>query len=77
MVLQVDHNYSPRRVESSFVTRFKNSFSVGPKLVLFGVLRFLLSMCSVVSGPLQIETVFHVMLQYRIIVLCMLFTINK
>ena len=42
-------------------------FSVGTKVVFFGVLRFLSSMRSVVSGTLQIETVFLVMLQHRTI----------
>ena len=37
------------------------------KVVLFGVLRFLSSMRSVVSGSPQIETIFHVMLQHRTI----------
>ena len=68
MVLPLDQNYSSIRVESNFVRAgFKNSFSVGAKVVFFGVLRFLSSMRSVVSGTLRIETVFHVMLRNRTI----------
>ena len=65
IVLPLDQNYSSIRVESNFVLAgFKNSFSVGTKVVFFGVLRFLSPTRSVVSGTLQIETVFHVMLQH-------------
>ena len=61
IVLPLDQNYSSIWVESNFVRAgFKNSFSVSTKVVFFGVLRFLSSMRSVVSGTLQIETVFHV-----------------
>ena len=68
IVLPLDQNYSSIRVESNFVrSGLKNSSSVGTKVVFFGVLRFLSSMRSVVSGTLQIETVFHVMLQHRTI----------
>ena len=77
VVLPLDQNNSFIRVESNFVRAgFKNSFSVGINVVFFGVLRFLSSMRSVVSGTLQIETVFHVMLQHRTdtILLCMLAT---
>ena len=64
--MPLDQNYSSVRVESNFVRAgFKNSFSVGTKVVFFGVLRVLSSMRSVVSGTLQIETVFHDMLQHR------------
>ena len=40
---------------------------MGTEVVSFGVLRFLSSMRSVVSGTLQLETVFRVMLQHRTI----------
>ena len=78
MVLQLDQNYSSRRVESNFVAGFKNSFSVGCRVGFFGVLRFPWSMRSVVSGSLLIETVFHVYvtISNNTILLCMLFT-NK
>ena len=61
MVLQLDHDYSSSRVESNFVAGSKTSFSVGTKVLFFGLLR------SMVSGLLQFETVFHVMLQRRTI----------
>ena len=67
MVSQLDQNYSSSRVGSNFVAGFKNRFSVPTRVVLFGVLRFLSSMRSVVSGSLQIKTVFHAMLQHRTI----------
>ena len=70
IVLPLDQNYRDSfiRVESNFVRAgFKNSFSVGTKVVFFGVLRFFSSMRLVVSGMLQIETVFHVMSQHRTI----------
>ena len=39
IVLPLDQNYSSIRVESNFVgAGFKNSFSVGTKVVFFGVL---------------------------------------
>ena len=48
---------------------------MGTKVVFFGVLRFLSSMRSVVSGTLQIETVFHVVTtSNNTILLCMLST---
>ena len=67
MVLQLDQSYSSIQVDGNFVAGFKNSFLVGTKVVFFGVLKFLSSMHSVVSGSLQIKTVFHVMLQHRTI----------
>ena len=65
IVLPLDQNYSSNGLRAIFVRAgFKNSFSVGTKVVFFGVLRFLSLMRSVVSGTLQNETVFHVMLQH-------------
>ena len=43
---------------------------MGTKIVSFGGLRFLSSMRSEVLGSLQIETVFRVMLQYRMRHVC-------
>ena len=67
--MPLDQNYSSIRVESNFVRAgFKNSFSMGTKVVFFGVLRFLSSMRSVVSGMLRIETVFDVMFSNSLII---------
>ena len=48
----------------------KVGFVVGTKIVSFRGLRFLSSMRSEVLGSLQIETVFYVMLQYRMQHVC-------
>ena len=49
------------RSELFAVAGFTNSFAVGNKIVLFGGVTFLSSKRLEVSGPLQIETVIHVM----------------
>ena len=49
------------------IVLFFQFFFVRTKVVFFGVLRFISLMRSVISGSLQIETVFHVMLQHRTI----------
>ena len=68
--MPLDQNYSSIRVECNFVRAgFKNSSSVGTKIVFFGVLKFLTSIRSVVSGMLRIETVFHVMFSNSLIIL--------
>ena len=61
--LQLGQNYS-------LSLGSKVGFVVGTKIVSFRGLRFLSSMRSEVLGSLQIETVFYVMLQYRLRHVC-------
>ena len=67
--MQFKTSWSDRWVEGNIycATGFKNSFAMGTKIVFFSRLRFLSLMHVKVSGSLRIETVFHVMLQYRTI----------
>ena len=62
IVLQLSQAYTCRSIESNFATGFK--LVLPREIVFFGGLRFPSSMRLEVSGSLQIETVFHVNLQY-------------